>query len=203
MIGLPGETVRDLDAIGDLCLQIQQTIRETNRDNKTIPRLNVGISCFVPKAMSPFERAPMECEKNLKKRLKHVVSILKTIREIRYSHDTPRWAIVQGMIARGDRRIAEWIALSGKPGVDWYKTFMDLPDSVTRRIHVRIPLSERLPWDHREDSSISVMRWRIVIRMIRFTDRSKVLSSQETPDELVWIKRLIGNFRMSLIFHNF
>ncbi|MBN1878970.1 radical SAM protein [bacterium] len=148
MIGLPGETSRDLDAIVELCRTVQGEIRSANRNSRTIPRLAAGISCFVPKAMSSFERASMVDEKDLKKRLEHITNQMRSIREMRFTHDTPRWASVQGLLARGDRRLADWLEASSIPGADWYNLFKSIPKSVTSGIYKPVKLREVLPWDH-------------------------------------------------------
>lgn len=148
MIGLPGETAEDLDALVGFCHRIQQLIRETNRGRKTIPRLAVGVSCFVPKAMSPFERSPMQQEKDLRKRLKHVADGLRSAREIRWTHDAPRRAVVQGMIARADRRLSTWMAAAAQAGSDWYELIRELPEPLRSGAHQRLTLARRLPWDH-------------------------------------------------------
>ena len=148
IVGLPGETAGDLDALVRFCFRIQQLIRDTNRGRKTIPRLAVGISCFVPKAMSPFERAPMQPEKDLKRRMRHVADGLRSAREIRWTHDTPRLATVQGLIARADRRLAPWMAAAAEAGSDWYELIREIPKPLRSGVYERLTMARRLPWDH-------------------------------------------------------
>jgi len=145
MIGLPGETEEDLLAITDLCRHMEDRLRYINRRSKTIPRIAVGISCFVPKAMSPFERAPQCAEKTLKQKLQFVIANLRKIRELRWTADVPRWSAMQGILARGDRRLSQWFIESAKPGADWRDGMRRSAVSGAFQPEQKIPLSAALP----------------------------------------------------------
>ncbi len=148
MIGLPGETPDDIDDIAELCQKLSHELRVVNRTSKTIPRIAAGVSCFVPKARSPFQRAAMLDEKALKNRLKRLTQLLKTSREIHLTHDVPKWAVVQGWIARGDRRLGDTLAMAASRNVSWRSLMKQSPLNFGYVLHRTRPLSEPLPWDH-------------------------------------------------------
>ncbi|MCD4652880.1 B12-binding domain-containing radical SAM protein [bacterium] len=148
MVGLPGETDEDLYDIPKFCLTLENTLRKTNLTETSIPRLSVGVSCFVPKALSPFERASLHSEKVFRKKLRIVVSGLNKILELSWNHDVPKWAVVQGVIARGDRRLINWFIDSAEPGADWRKILKSETSPVILDKLQNQKLSGRLPWNH-------------------------------------------------------
>ena len=52
MMGLPGETEADRDAIVDLCLRVWE------KGKRTRSSVNISISTFVPKPLTPFQWSP-------------------------------------------------------------------------------------------------------------------------------------------------
>ena len=97
MIGLPNETDDDLAELAELCAKI----REATRLAKTWPELQVSLANFTPKPHTPFEDAPIETEAGFKRKGKYVAQQLKGIPRLSVNLDSPLWAIVQGLLARG------------------------------------------------------------------------------------------------------
>lgn len=147
MVGLPEETRGDLDAIVEFCKNTQNTIRNVNARSTSIPRLAVAVSCYVPKALSAFERAPMNTEKELKTKVRYIMTKLKASREIRITSNAPRHAVIQEFLARGDRRISNWLIRASSPGVDWYHEFLRMQKTMAPDIS-NLPPEHPLPWDH-------------------------------------------------------
>ncbi len=94
MIGLPGETLEDIEGIG-------KTIKLI-RDNFRGP-VSVTISPFVPKPHTPFGDYPLWSEGELKKKLRK----LKIDPRVKVSVGSPRLAVVQAVLSRGDDRVGE------------------------------------------------------------------------------------------------
>lgn len=63
MIGLPGETIEDVEAIAETCLKV---IKIGRRVHGKRSQLNVGVSTFVPKPHTPFEWAPVDNPENIR-----------------------------------------------------------------------------------------------------------------------------------------
>ena len=147
MVGLPEETTDDLDDIIALCIQIQKVIRDINKQASTLPRLLASISCFVPKALSAFEREPIDTEKKLKAKILYLKSQLKSDREIRITSNTPRHAVIQELLARGNRQVTNYLIQASLPNHDWYKTFVSMQK--TEKLNPdRFVSNTQLPWDH-------------------------------------------------------
>jgi radical SAM superfamily enzyme YgiQ (UPF0313 family) len=96
MVGLPTETDDDIAAIVELVGSLTQYF----------PRqIIVNVTPFVPKAQTPFEREAMLSLPDLQARLELLKAGLRH-RGIDTKHDSPRAAMVQGVLARGDRRVS-------------------------------------------------------------------------------------------------
>jgi len=67
---------------------------------------------------------------------------------VRVLHENPREAGLQALLARGDRRVGEFIELAAGLDGDWRRALREWsgdPEFYTRRVR---PLDELLPWDH-------------------------------------------------------
>jgi len=93
MIGLPGETEEDVAAIGRLSSQIAAW---------SGARVVVGVSPFVPKAQTPFQRLPTLEMRELKRRLAWLRKDLAQ-RGIQTRSESVAWSEVQAVLARGGR----------------------------------------------------------------------------------------------------
>ena len=141
MIGLPTETDEDTEEIGKLTLKCRETLESVSPGC----RITLSIAPFVPKAGTPFQRHPMEEVDALNNR---VASLKKHLAPagISVKADSPAWSRVQGVLARGDERLAEVlveiekISLSG-----WHKalTRKGLEDKYYLR---EIPRHKTVPW---------------------------------------------------------
>jgi radical SAM superfamily enzyme YgiQ (UPF0313 family) len=112
MIGLPTETMADVERIATLS---EEVLRRGRRANKRA-RLHVSVSTFVPKPHTPFQwerqvthEEVMERHTLLKKRLYPIKAIKLSL------HDSPTsW--LEGILSRGDRRLGAAIIEAWKRG---------------------------------------------------------------------------------------
>ncbi len=102
MIGLPTETHEDVLAIVEMCEAVLRNGRKAA--GGSAPRLNVTISPFVPKPHTPFQWEPMASLESLREK----VSLIRQAsrgRRVRYKFHMPERAVVEAVLARGDRRM--------------------------------------------------------------------------------------------------
>ena len=69
---------------------------------------------------------------------------------MRVLHENPREAALQALLARGDRRVADFIEQAARLDGDWRRALREWdgdPEFYTTR---RRPTDERMPWDHFE-----------------------------------------------------
>jgi radical SAM family uncharacterized protein len=147
MLGLPTETEEDVAAIVRLCKQIKHRFLKSSRTRKRIGEITISLSCFVPKPFTPFQWAAMAETTVLKDRIKTIKKDLKRVANLRVHSDMPRWAYVQGLLARGDRRVAEILALAHANGGNWAQTLKTTPVNPDFYVVRERQADELLPWD--------------------------------------------------------
>ncbi len=138
MVGLPGETQEDIEGIVTLVRKIRRVSRKGN--------ITLTLSTFVPKPFTPFQWHPMEELKTVKHRIKQIKKSLGPVKGVKVFHDVPKYAYMQGMLSRGDRRVAGALKAMLDEG-DWTKAARSAgvePDFYTMR---EINPDEILPWD--------------------------------------------------------
>ncbi len=121
MIGLPYEEKEDIESIVAMTTRLDAYIRQ----KKERAQITLSINPFVPKPFTPFQWLPMRTEKWLKEALKTIRKSLSKYKNIRIIAESYKSAYVQGVLARGDRRIASVLYrafLSG--GVKTFKRAM-------------------------------------------------------------------------------
>jgi radical SAM superfamily enzyme YgiQ (UPF0313 family) len=147
MVGLPTETDADVEAIVVLVKHIKHEFLKSSRTRGAIGTLTVSVSSFVPKPFTPFQWAAMAPAAELKARIKRIQAGLKRVPNVRVHSDLPRWAYIQALLARGDRRVADLLIRTDAVGGNWahaLKTGPLNPDFYVLR--ERDP-DEILPWD--------------------------------------------------------
>jgi len=147
MVGLPTETWEDVEAIVVLVKHIKHAFLKSSRTRRAIGTLTVSVSSFVPKPFTPFQWTAMAEAGELKARIKHIQSELKRVPNVRVHSDLPRWAYIQALLARGDRRVAHILSRVHAAAGNWahaLKTVSINPDFYVLRER---DLNEILPWD--------------------------------------------------------
>jgi radical SAM superfamily enzyme YgiQ (UPF0313 family) len=147
MIGLPTETEADVNAIVDLVKRIKHQFLKTSRGKRHIGTITVSLNAFVPKAFTPFQWAAMDEVPTLKQKIKLVKTGLKKTANVRVYADVPRRAYLQGIIARGDRRMADILLLGHENRGNWPQTFKSAPFNPHFFVHRERDADERFPWD--------------------------------------------------------
>ena len=111
MIGLPYETETDIAAIIDLTVRLHKYMRECGGG-----KLTLSINPFVPKPVTPFQWLPMATKEYLHRELKTIRRELRHLPQTEIIAETPKAAYIQGILARGDRRLGKVLALSHERG---------------------------------------------------------------------------------------
>jgi hypothetical protein len=67
---------------------------------------------------------------------------------VRVLHENPREAALQALLARGDRRVGDFLERAARLGGDWRRALREWGGDLD--FHTTRPrgLDERLPWDH-------------------------------------------------------
>ncbi len=142
MIGLPSETDDDIKEMIDLILRCKAILDKQQAGC----RITLSIAPFVPKAGTPFQWLPMEELSTLNRRL----SLLKNNllpKGIKLKCESLAWSQVQGVLARGDIKLAEVlvnieeVSLSG-----WRQAINNCHLDIEHYAHRRWDTTEKLPW---------------------------------------------------------
>ena len=164
MLGLPTETEDDMKGIAHLAQKIAETYYETvpKEQRKGKVQINVSTSFFVPKPFTPFQWAPMFREEDFIEKAKLVKNEIRSQlnqRSIRYNWHEPDVTVLEGFLARGDRRCSKVILKAYEKGAlydAWSESFhYDIWKEAFKETGVDIEfytLRERstdeiLPWD--------------------------------------------------------
>ena len=145
MVGLPTETMDDVAEIPRLVKYLEHTVIKASQGKKHLGLITLSLSSFVPKPFTPFQWVPFTEVAELKKRLKLVAREFHGIKAVRVHTDLPKWAYVQALLARGDRRVADMLVAAQEHG--WNKAFRTSPlnpDFFTLRER---RADELFPWD--------------------------------------------------------
>ncbi len=115
MLGLPTETEEDIKGIGELSNKIAATFFETVPKDKRVNgkvQIVTSTSFFIPKPFTPFQWAPM-CTKEefLEKVYQTKKGIMEQLNQksIKYNWHEADVSVLEGVFARGDRRVAKVI----------------------------------------------------------------------------------------------
>ncbi|MEF9952323.1 MAG: TIGR03960 family B12-binding radical SAM protein [Clostridium sp.] len=159
MIGLPFETMEDVEGIGELALKVVDAYYSVPREQrKKGLAVTVSTSSLVPKPFTPFQWEPQNSREELLEKQMHLKSKIKN-RHINYTwHDSPV-SFLEGVVSRGDRRVCEAIIKAHELGCrfdGWaecfnYDKWMEALESVGVDPHFyanrKRSLDEVLPWD--------------------------------------------------------
>jgi len=156
MVGLPGETEEDVEGIARLAKRIQEAGRQcTGRQ----VGLRLGVGCFVPKAHTPFQWAPQADREALESKIRTLQQGLRRT-GIHLSWHAPESSLLEGVLARGDRRLGQAILRAWELGCAfdaWAEHFrFDLWQQALAECglepgfyaHRERPVEEVLPWAH-------------------------------------------------------
>ncbi len=105
IIGLPTEGDEDIEAI----ITLTRNAKEIIDRNKSGTRLTLNIAPFVPKAGTPFQWLPMAPRETINRHLSRLKKALPA-QGIQLKWESPAWSRVQGVLSRGDSKLAEVLA---------------------------------------------------------------------------------------------
>jgi len=148
MIGQPTETAEDVEAIPDLARRMLERLRVLDSAGRPFGRLTLSISSFVPKPWTPFQWAPFDGADALSAKLDVIKRGVRKLSNVRVLHENPREAALQALLARGDRRVGDFLEIAARLEGDWRRALREWdgdPGFYTTRPR---DVGERLPWDH-------------------------------------------------------
>ncbi|MEW5734199.1 MAG: radical SAM protein [Thermodesulfobacteriota bacterium] len=146
MVGLPFETLDDVDAVIALVKRAKSAFLAESREKGRMGTIAVTLSSFVPKPFTAFQWAAMDPVPALKDKLARVRQGLRRVPNVIVTADVPRHAFVQGLLARGDRRVFPVLEKAARTG-DWAGALRGSPVNAGFFVLRERELDELFPWD--------------------------------------------------------
>ena len=160
MIGLPTETEEDLIGIADLSAKVVDKYYEIPREKKPRPVTVVASSsCFVPKPFTPFQWDAQDTYQQFEEKAKIVKSHIAR-KQIRYNYHDAKLSSLEGVMARGDRKVSAAIYRAWEKGCrfdswselfdfeKWQEAFAETGVDPAFYANRKRDFDEILPWDH-------------------------------------------------------
>jgi len=164
MLGLPTETEEDMRGIAELSDQIArlyyEVIPKEERSGKV--QITASTSFFIPKPFTPFQWAKMYTAQEFVEKAHFVNDAMKeqlNKKSIKYNWHEPDVSELEGVFARGDRRVGQVIKRAYEKGCifdawsehfsyrKWSEAFQECDISIAFYNNRERSLDEVLPWD--------------------------------------------------------
>ena len=184
MLGLPTETDDDVRGIAEMANQVLHCWRMYAKNKNRGVKITISTSCFIPKPHSPFQWEPQVSVEEYLRRVNLLRSSI-TAKNVNYNWHDAETSLIEAVLSRGDRRVADAIELVWRRGgrLDawsdyfsverWMQAFADTgvdPDFYALRER---PVDEVLPWDMID---VGVRKAHLV------KEREKCYRSELSPD---------------------
>ena len=184
MLGLPTETDDDVRGIAEMANQVLHCWRMYAKNKNRGVKITISTSCFIPKPHSPFQWEPQVSVEEYLRRVNLLRSSI-TAKNVTYNWHDAETSLIEAVLSRGDRRVADAIELVWRRGgrLDawsdyfsverWMQAFDDTgvdPDFYAMRER---PVDEVLPWDMID---VGVRKAHLV------KEREKCYRSELSPD---------------------
>lgn len=160
MIGLPTETLDDVAGIAELGQKVvNEFYNNPDKPKGKGVTVNISASSFVPKPFTPFQWEAQDTMEQLEEKQKHLMASVRTKKINISTHFTPT-SFLEGVFARGDRRLSKVMETAWKKGCRfdgwddqfrfdlWEEAFKECGIDPKFYANRKREFSEVLPWDH-------------------------------------------------------
>lgn len=160
MLGLPTETFDDVAGIADLAQKVvDEFYKNPNKPKGKGVQVSISVASFVPKPFTPFQWEPQDTRKMLLEKQAHLLSCVKT-RKVNVSYHKVDISFLEGVFARGDRRLSKVIYYAWQHGCKfdgwddsflfdtWLEAFEQCGVDPLFYTSRKREFEEILPWDH-------------------------------------------------------
>ncbi len=160
MNGLPTETDEDIVGIARLGQKIvDEYYKNPDKPKGKSIEASISVSCFVPKAHTPFQWEGQDSLEELLRKQKLLGSSITT-RKLRYNWHEAKVSRIEAVLARGDRRLSKALVAGFEMGFkfdgwdeffsyeNWNKAFEKAGLDPSFYANRRFGFDEILPWQH-------------------------------------------------------
>ncbi len=160
MLGLPTETMKDIEAIGILGQKIVDLFYSMpNKPKGKGVQVSISLATFVPKPHTPFQWFGQNELELVRKKQQHLVENLTT-KKIQVSWHESKTSLLEAVLARGDRKLNKVMLKLAELNCNfdawdeyldfekWQKAFYECGLSMEFYANRQRSFDEVLPWDH-------------------------------------------------------
>ena len=160
MLGLPTETMDDVAGIADLSQKVvDEFYKNPDKPKGKGVQVSISVASFVPKPFTPFQWEPQDTREMLLEKQAHLLSCVKT-RKVSVSYHKVEISFLEGVFARGDRRLSAVIEYAWRHGCKfdgwddsfkfetWLEAFEQCGIDPLFYTSRKREFTEILPWDH-------------------------------------------------------
>lgn len=160
MIGLPTETIEDVESIAKLGQAVVDTYYKCpNKPKGKSVRVTVSASSFVPKPFTPFQWEPQDTIPVLHEKQVHIKESITT-KKIQFNYHDADTSYLEAVFARGDRKLCKVMELACERGFHfdgwndcfslekWLELFDECGIDPAFYANRKRSFDEILPWDH-------------------------------------------------------
>lgn len=145
MVGLPFEEKGDVEAIADLAGRLKDYMEAKGAKGT----LTLSINPFIPKPFTPFQWEPMADKKYVEWALKYLAQSLRKRKNVIVNVESPKEAYIQGVLARGDRRVGKALLKAANLGgaKAFKRALKEQNLQFANYLYRKRDFSEIFPWD--------------------------------------------------------
>ncbi len=160
MLGLPTETYDDVAGIAELSQKVVgEFYNNPDRPKGKGVQVSISVASFVPKPFTPFQWEAQNTVEELISKQEHLLSSVKT-KKISVSYHKVNISFLEGVMARGDRRLSAVIERAWQKGCKfdswddsflfekWLEAFEECGIDPLFYSSRKRSYDEILPWDH-------------------------------------------------------
>jgi radical SAM superfamily enzyme YgiQ (UPF0313 family) len=159
MIGLYGECYEDIEAIPELTKKIRHIMLKKGAKKGFVGSITVHVSPFVPKPFTPFQWLPMGDVEGLKAKINRLKTAFGKIDNTYFTYESVKFSFLQGVFARGDRRVFDTIVRLAK-GDSLTQVMRESPMNLNFYALRQREEKELFPWDFINGNTSKEMLWR-------------------------------------------
>lgn len=156
MLGLPTETDEDVKGIAETVKKIRSIYKEVT--GKTDLSINISTAMFIPKPVTPFQWAAQISAEEMERKQNILKAEFYPMKGVKYSWHGADMSVLEGIFARGDRKLSEVIETAYGKGcyfdgwtekfdsTKWFEALDECGIDISKYTGER-GLEETLPWD--------------------------------------------------------
>ncbi len=162
MIGLPTETMEDIEGIAKLAGEVVKAYKMTPKEKRAKGlKVTVSAACFVPKPFTPFQWFGQDTVEEFHKKQRFLrEKIREYSKSVVFNWHDARVSLLEAVLARGDRRLGKVLIKAWEKGCRfdgwdehfkydlWMEAFEEKGIDLAFYANRQRKFDEVMPWDH-------------------------------------------------------